>query len=194
MSFYVNLSSKDSVDIHPQNYGGDFQVELANPMVFHEDDPWEVALTEMTYDAQGFPNVPVEFSQVKLEALNQHELHNCMEKKFYIKAFVQVKRDVWHQSANWKVCDKFRFPALVLPKKYYSWQGFKDAIEAFVGVKKKSFFSFEIKVHEEKLTTRFITSNHAVKFYFSTYLKKFLKIENHSYLSNYTVVMSIKNH
>src|SRR5271156_6845609 len=92
MSFYVNLSSKDSVDIHPQNYGGDFQVELANPMVFHEDDPWEVALTEMTYDAQGFPNVPVEFSQVKLEALNQHELYNCMEKNFSIQGFVQLKK------------------------------------------------------------------------------------------------------
>src|SRR5271156_1571156 len=156
MSFYVNVSSKDSLDIHPQNYGGDFQVELANPMVFNEDDPWEVALTEMTYDAQGFPNVPVKFSQVKLEA-NRHELHNCIEKNFFIKAFVQVKRDVWHQSDSWKVHHTLRFPALVLPKKYYSWQGFKDAIEAFGGVRNKSYFSFEIKVLEEKLRIRFIT-------------------------------------
>src|SRR5271156_6166960 len=100
MSYYVNLSSKDSLDIHPQNYGGDFQVEWANPMVFQEDDPWEVALTEITHDSQGFPNVPVEFSQVKLEALNQHELHNCMEKNFSIQGFVQFKRNVWHESVN----------------------------------------------------------------------------------------------
>src|SRR5271156_6750549 len=112
MSFYVNVSSKDSLDIHPQNYGGDFQVKLANTMVFNEDDPWEVALTEMTYDAQGFPNVPAEFSQFKFEALKQHELHNCMEKNFSIKAFVPVRGSVWHESDSSKVHEKLRFPAL----------------------------------------------------------------------------------
>ena len=62
MSFYLNLSSKDSADVHPQNYGGDFQVELQAPLHFHEHDCWEVALAEMTYDAQGFPNIPPQYS------------------------------------------------------------------------------------------------------------------------------------
>src|SRR5271156_6007872 len=104
-----------------------------------------------------------------------------MEKNFPIKLFVQVRRDVWHQSDSWKVHHTLRFPALVLPKKYYSWQGFKDAIEAFGGVKEKSFFSFEIKVLEEKLTIRSITSSHAVQFVFSDDLAKFLKLEHHTH-------------
>src|SRR5271156_1134553 len=104
-----------------------------------------------------------------------------MEKNFSIQGYVQFKRKVWHESDSWKLYPHQRFPALVLPKKYYSWQGFKDAIEAFGGVKEKALFSFEIKVHEEKLTKRSITASFAVQFVFSDDLVKFLKLKHHTY-------------
>src|SRR5271156_2662000 len=101
---------------------------------------------------------------------------------FSNQGFIQFRRnDVWYESDSWKLYPHLRFPALVLPKKYYSWQGFKDAIEALGGVRQKSSFSFEIKVHEEKLTIRFITCSHAVKFVFSDDLAKFLKLEHHTH-------------
>src|SRR3977135_3528855 len=102
MSFYINLSSMDSADIHPQNYGGDFQVELAAPLLFDERDPWEVALAEMTYDAQGFPNVPPEYSQVKFEALNRVNVYDAMEMDLSITAYLQIRRKVWHESDSEK--------------------------------------------------------------------------------------------
>src|SRR3981189_118635 len=106
MSFYINLSSMDSADIHPQNYGDDFQVELAVPLFFDEQDPWEVALAEMTYDAQGFPNVPPEYSQIKLEVLNREIVYDAMEMDLSIKAYLQVRRKVWHESDSKKIRER----------------------------------------------------------------------------------------
>jgi hypothetical protein len=97
-SFYINLSSKDSLDVHPQNYGGDFQVELAAPLYFDESDPWEVALVEMTYDAQGFPNIPQEYSQIQLTALNRSEVYDTTNMDLNIRAHFKVKKDIWYDA------------------------------------------------------------------------------------------------
>src|SRR5271167_1506057 len=114
MSFYINLSSTDSADIHPQNYGGDFQVELPNPMIFDEHDPWEVALAEMTYDAQGFPNIPVDYSEIKLEALNRDEVYDTTQMDLSITAYLQIRKMVWHFSDSEKLAENERFPKYVL--------------------------------------------------------------------------------
>ena len=97
MSFYLDLSSTESLDVHPENSGGEFQVELPAPLHFEEDDPWEVALVEMTYDAQGFPNIPSKYSEIKIEALNRDTLFDLTEKDMSITGFIRNKGD-WHES------------------------------------------------------------------------------------------------
>ena len=106
----------DSADSHPQNYGGDFQVELGAPLYFDERDPWEVALAEVTYDAQGFPNVPTEYSQIKLEALNRENVYDATLMDLSMKAYLQVRKKVWHESDSEKIREKDRIPKYVLPK------------------------------------------------------------------------------
>ena len=60
-------------------------MQLPTPLVFDEEGPWAVALTEMTYDAQGFPNIPEEFSQIKLEALNRSSVYDATNMNLYIE-------------------------------------------------------------------------------------------------------------
>ena len=60
MSVYVNLRSTECKDIYSKNHGGNFKIELNEPLRLQ--GPWEVALAEMTYHAQAFPNLPPEHS------------------------------------------------------------------------------------------------------------------------------------
>ncbi|MES2874023.1 MAG: hypothetical protein V4708_09895 [Bacteroidota bacterium] len=55
-AFNMLLTSDGSLDRFPNNYGGDFRIELYDEMDFSGN--WEVALSEMTYYGQDFVNVP----------------------------------------------------------------------------------------------------------------------------------------
>jgi len=170
----------DSADIHPQNYGGDFQVELAAPLLFDERDPWEVALAEMTYDAQGFPNIPPEYSEVKLEALNRDNVYDAMEMDLSITAFLQIRKKVWHESDSEKIRERDRISKYVLPKKYYTWEGFKDAVKALGKPKYRQYFTYGAALTDTQLEIKFSTSVHSVKFEFSRDLINFLTLEKES--------------
>src|SRR5258708_36018689 len=121
MSFYLNLNSSDSRDVHPQNYGGEFQVELADPLFFNEHDPWEVALVEMTYDAQGFPNVQQEHTEIKVEALNRDNVYDAWHKDYSIRAILRAKKKTYWESDSENIEEHRRVPKYVLAKKYYTW-------------------------------------------------------------------------
>ena len=170
----------DCAGIHSQNYGGDFQVELAAPLLFDERDPWEVALAEMTYDAQGFPNVPPEYSQVKLEALNRDNVYDAMEMDLSITAYLQIKKKVWHKSDSEKIRERDRISKYILPKKYYTWEGFKDAVKALGEPKYRQYFTYGAALTDTQLEIKFSTSVHSVKFEFSRDLINFLTLEKES--------------
>jgi hypothetical protein len=183
MSFYLNLSSKDSADVHPQNYGGDFQVELQTPLHFHEHDRWEVALAEMTYDAQGFPNIPPEYSQIKFQALNRHSVYDATEMDLSITCFLRVvryqsfKAEPWIESDNEKVLQKRRLNKYVLPKKCYTWQGFKDALKALGEVTSETYISYAINLTDTQLELKYSTAAYEAKWVFSKDLVKLLSLE-----------------
>ena len=61
-SFYYALNSDGSKDIHTDNHGGDFTVELYDAMDLQ--GAWEVALVEMSYFGQRFANVPEEYGKI----------------------------------------------------------------------------------------------------------------------------------
>src|ERR1700721_2173109 len=82
------------------------------------------------------PNIPPEYSQIKFQALNRHSVYDATEMDLSITCFLRVERYLsnrgvsWIESDNEKVLKKRRLNKYVLPKKFYTWQGFKDALKA----------------------------------------------------------------
>jgi hypothetical protein len=177
MSFYINLSSTHSRDVHPQNHGGDFQVVLPAPMYFNEEEPWEVALAEMTYDVQGFPNIPSEFSHVQMEVVNNGTVFDCTQMDLSITAYLQTKRHIWHLSDSDKIVPSDRVAKYVIPKKNFTWKGFKKAVKAMGNIKKNTFFSYDVSLTDTQLEIKFNSKAIAAKFEFSPDLIKFLSLE-----------------
>ena len=75
MSFYLTLSSDTSRDTFPNNHGGDFKIQLDHVLDMRSQ-PWEVALVEMQYTGQAFPNLSTENSKVTLQASGKPEFQN----------------------------------------------------------------------------------------------------------------------
>ena len=69
MSIYVNLRSSECKDIYAKNHGGNFKIELSEPLRLHGQ--WEAALAEMTYHTQSFPNIPKQHSNVHVTLQEQ---------------------------------------------------------------------------------------------------------------------------
>ena len=189
MSFYVNLSSSHSTDIHPQNYGGDFQVELAEPLHFDENDPWEVALAEMTYDAQGFPNIPEEYSEIKIVALNRAVLYDCTSMDMSITVYHLIKGDWTLSDDDKKINVIDRVNNYVLPKQYYTWSGFKAAVKGLGVLVHNKYFSYSVEIMDTYIRILYSTRANKLLFRFSPDLIKFLslehtEIESHSRIHN----------
>src|ERR1700722_1842712 len=75
MSFYLMLSSDGCRDIFPTNQGGDFKVQLDRTLDMRSHD-WEVALVEMIYTGQSFPNISTEDAKITLKARGKPEYEN----------------------------------------------------------------------------------------------------------------------
>src|SRR5271156_5691348 len=75
MSFYVTLSSDGSKDTFPNNHGGDVKVQLQYTLDLRSE-PWEVALVDMIYTGQAFPNLPIEDSVVTLKVSGKPQFEN----------------------------------------------------------------------------------------------------------------------
>ena len=86
MSIYVNLRSTECKDIYAYNHGGHFTTELSEPLRLH--DGWEVALAELTYHAQPFPNLPREHSTIQVSLKEQLQVYNTRHLDFNITTWV----------------------------------------------------------------------------------------------------------
>ena len=63
-SYYHRISSDASLDTHPHNHGGDFTIEFYEQLYF--PGKWEVALAEMAYYGQMFPNILHEQGEISI--------------------------------------------------------------------------------------------------------------------------------
>ena len=63
-AFYQSVSSDASTDVHPNNHGGDFTIELYDELYL--PNQWEMALVEISYYAQHFPNLLSEYGEVSI--------------------------------------------------------------------------------------------------------------------------------
>ena len=127
MSIYVHLRSSESKDYYSKNHGGNFKVELSEPL--RMQGSWEVALAEMTYHAQAFPNLPVEYSSVKVTLKDWLRVYDTRDKFFYIRTWV-YSNGKWISSESIDLPEESRFPHFCsLPSKNYDWEDFKNGIE-----------------------------------------------------------------
>ena len=128
MSIYLNLRSSECKDVYPKNHGGNFQIELNEPLRLHGQ--WEVALAEMTYHAQSFPNIPKEHSAVEVSLKEQLQVYDTRTSVFSIKTWVWLN-GAWLASDDPVIPKETQFPFIVtLPTKNYDWEDFKAAMAA----------------------------------------------------------------
>src|SRR5277367_268305 len=63
-AFYQSVSSDASTDEHPNNHGADFTMELYDELYL--PNQWEMALVEISYYGQHFPNVLSEYGELTI--------------------------------------------------------------------------------------------------------------------------------
>jgi hypothetical protein len=180
MSIYINLRSSECRDIYPNNHGGNFKIELNEPLRLH--GAWEVALAEMTYHSQSFPNLPKEHNTVEVYLKEPLEVYDTRNLDLYIRTYV-IMKDRWQYSDYFEIEYPMHFPSrLDMPKKNYSWEDFKTALENLTKLNNENRnvvritnvnFKFD---KNEKLTLTFHGHLRA-KVVFSADLVKFLSLD-----------------
>jgi len=180
MSIYVNLRSSECRDMYPNNHGGNFKIELDEPLRLN--GVWEVALAEMTYHSQSFPNLPKEHSSVEVYLKKPLEVFDTRNLVLYIRTRVYYM-DKWQDSDYFEIEYPMQFPSrLDMPKKNYSWEDFKTALENLTklnnenrNVERITNVNFKFDKNE-KLTLTFHDHLRA-KVVFSADLVKFLSLD-----------------
>ena len=159
MSFYLTLSSDTSRDTFPNNHGGDFKIQLDHVLDMRSQ-PWEVALVEMQYTGQAFPNLSTENAQVTLQASGKPEFQND-----YIITWDQA-HDLTVEVIREKLMQNrpgpaWRYTWIEFPRKHYSWNSFVETFKKLYKEKsnsdelyiKDTSFYFRERNHEDN--TRF---------------------------------------
>lgn len=130
MSTYIYLRSSECKDVYPKNHGGNFTIELNEPLRL-DGGVWEVALAEMTYYAQAFPNLPPEYNEIKVTRTERlDDVYHTMNLDFSIHTWVLYNGD-WHHSDYGELDKETHVPFIShLPKKNYDWEDFKSAMQS----------------------------------------------------------------
>ena len=130
MSFYLMLSSDGSKSTYPTNQGGDFKIMLDNVLDM-KSQPWEVALVEMSYIGQTFPNMSTECSSINIQTWGKPEFEND-----YIITYEQTY-DLWIQfTLKTKIghLDGFiKTLKVEFPRQHFSWTSFKEILKEYYG-------------------------------------------------------------
>lgn len=127
MSFYLTLTSDGCRETFPSNHGGDFKVQLDQTLDMREH-PWEVALVEMIYTGQAFPNLPIEDSQVTVKASGKPQFENdyiiTYDQTLYL--WLEFKLEKRIGTARELIKKKL----IQLPRQHYSWTSFATTLKS----------------------------------------------------------------
>ena len=179
MSYYVNLRSSECKDVYPKNHGGNYTIELNEPLRL-DGGPWEVALAEMTYHTEPFPNVPKEHSTVKVTLNEQLQVYDTRDLNFNIKIWVRHNNN-WLFSDSLEIPLENRYPHVItLPKKNYDWEDFKAAIANCGNTQVSGATAPWMKLAFSLTDTTFkidIKSPNRVRMEFSYCLQRFLSLK-----------------
>jgi hypothetical protein len=117
------------MDTRPQNQGGDFTVDFYEQMYLPGD--WEVALAEMSYVGQSFPNIKHEDGEVYITY--------DASKKYATEFIVNyADQDLWitteHRALTPDIFPQYIFmlpQTHTFPRNQYIWKNFKKAFNAW---------------------------------------------------------------
>lgn len=127
MSFYLMLSSDGSRDTFPANHGGDFKVQLDHTLDMRSE-PWEVALVEMMYTGQAFPNISSEDSLITLKMSGKPQFEN----DYFIT--YDAALDLWLSFKTEKFMgvgakrETVKNVKIDLPRQHYTWESFVETL------------------------------------------------------------------
>lgn len=139
MSFYLTLSSDTSRDTFPNNHGGDFKIQLDHVLDMRSE-PWEVALVEMQYTGQAFPNLSTDNSQVTLQASGKPEFQNDYIITWDQAYDLEIIVNQYPSQSAW-IPPPRKTARINFPRKHYSWTSF---VEYLTTEYKKEFDEIDI--------------------------------------------------
>src|SRR2546428_13135266 len=185
MSFYLMLSSEGSRAVNPNFHGGDFNLQLDSAIDLRSE-PWEVALSEISYTGQAFPNMNPEEKLVTLSYSGTPWYENdyvvthgemtepltagfFMVDKDYTVRNAILSKDERNKLTPATFRDKFEFD---MPRKHYSWTLFKWTFNNMC--KRKALYE-EIVMSDTAITMK-RNKYMSVDVFFSASMQTFLQI------------------
>jgi hypothetical protein len=124
MSFYLTLTSDGCRDAFPNNHGGDFMVQLEHTLDMRGHD-WEVALVDMMYTGQAFPNLPVEDSEVRLQVSGKPTFENDYIITYDQTVNLWLKFDAGRRAPSDR---NEKSTWIIFPRQHYSWTSFIETL------------------------------------------------------------------
>ena len=116
--FYQTVTSDGSKGTRESSHGGDFTIDLYDELYFPGE--WEVALVEMSYVGQIFPNIPQEYAEVVISNSEK----NTYQTDFVVH-FHQID-DEWEMRFFINDIRDWRFDkSIKIQRKHYTWYDFK---------------------------------------------------------------------
>ena len=180
MSFFVNLTSNQSDHIFPNNHPSDFYAELYEPLELEEE--WQVALADISYCGQRFPNIKRNEGIVTLKLPGKQTFGEIVVTymqcdDIYIK--VDVNKEIGGST------DYNNLEKIGIRRSHYSWNEIKiELVKATERFNMQSSNRNEIvtmEINDESLKLKVNSINHSIyKFTFSYGLKNLLNIHYYS--------------
>ena len=75
---FITLSSDDCKDVYPENHGGDFTIQLAEPLYFSSRH--EIALTEIAYK-RSWPNITPDSHYLLIKSMKNSRMQSIRKQK-----------------------------------------------------------------------------------------------------------------
>ena len=124
-SFYHVLDSESNSSTRENNHGGDFTVDLHDELLLAGN--WEVALAEMTYYGQHFPNLLHEHGEVSISRDEKRYSTDFVVEFAHVHdmTITTWTRDM-HRSSAWVQHRWFAFQ-----RRHYTWNQFKKMFNSW---------------------------------------------------------------
>ena len=165
--FYFTLNSEGSKNIHANNHGGDFTVQLHNTL----DLPgaWEVALIEMSYIGQFFGNILYDYGNITVSSDKDKAYPIKFVVDYDVAKEMYISIDMWGHIYSREI---LRFEK----SRQYTWKAVKKAFKNLKPSTSDPALSFQII--KNKLLITPINVNLTWDARFSPFLVKLLSLKS----------------
>jgi len=169
-AFYQSVSSDASTDVHPNNHGGDFTIELYDELYL--PNQWEMALVEISYYGQHFPNVLSEYGGVSIcyNGKDRYATNFVLQydESKYMRVFIKDGR-------NPKRATQYTWD---MPALHYSWKQLKNHFDKWVLNGDAGQYRVTFRLRKDVLEIHAKTGLYPIEVSFDGKLAKLFSIDN----------------